>query len=228
LATTKSRTETERPKLGTSHGGTKKPAAKGGKSSAAPAAKTKRPLTRPAASPAAPPKKAKRAGKPEAARPKVSKHSVKKSAKKTTRVGAVPESVRLRRADPAANEQAQRTAITMAAAGLDKKAVDVQILDVAARVDYADFLVLMSGRSDRHVLSIADAIEEALARATPKRKPASVEGRDTGIWVILDFGDIIAHVFQENARGAYDLESLWADARRVPLPADRPREPLAT
>ena len=116
-----------------------------------------------------------------------------------------------------ATEDAQKTALAIATAALDKKAVNVQILDVSGRVDYADYLVLMSGRADRHVVSIADAIEETLGKQTPRRKPAAVEGRREGNWIVLDYGDVVAHVFQEEARTFYDLDSLWQDARRVPV-----------
>jgi len=114
------------------------------------------------------------------------------------------------------SEEAKALAVAIATAALDKKAVNVQIVDVVGRVDYADFLVLMSGRSDRHTLSIADGIEEHLVRQTPKRKPA-VEGREQANWIVLDFGDVVAHVFQEEARAFYDLDALWQDARRVPV-----------
>ena len=118
------------------------------------------------------------------------------------------------------SEHAKRAALVVAMAALDKKAVDVQILDVVGHVDYADYLVLMSGRSDRHVIAIADGIVEELGKGRdelPPRRPSFVEGRQMGHWVVLDFGDVVAHVFQEEARSHYDLDSLWQDARRVPV-----------
>jgi ribosome-associated protein len=118
------------------------------------------------------------------------------------------------------SEHAKAAALVVAMAALDKKALDVQIIDVVGRIDYADYLVLMSGRSDRHVVAIADGIEEELRKerdALPARKPSFVEGRTMGTWIVLDFGDVVAHVFQEEARSHYDLDSLWQDARRVPL-----------
>lgn len=121
--------------------------------------------------------------------------------------------------DARPSEEAKQLAVQIAAAALDKKAVNVQIVDVVGRVDYADFLVLMSGRSDRHVLSIADGIDEHLIKATPKRKPQNVEGRELANWIVLDYGDVVAHVFQEEARAFYDLDTLWQDARRVPVAA---------
>jgi ribosome-associated protein len=94
--------------------------------------------------------------------------------------------------------------------------LSVEVLDVAGKVDYADFLVLMTGRSDRQVQAIAQGIEEALRRHG--RRPQSVEGLPHASWVLMDFSDVVAHVFQDQARSAYDLEGLWMDARRVPVP----------
>ena len=78
----------------------------------------------------------------------------------------------------------------------------------------------MTGRSDRHVHSIATGIEEALLRKN-KVKPLSVEGLSTATWVLLDFGDVVVHVFQEDSRRLYDIEGLWIDAGRVSLPEDQ-------
>jgi ribosome-associated protein len=121
-----------------------------------------------------------------------------------------------------AAEESRTLAIAIAKAALDKKAVNVQIVDVVGRVDYTDFLVLMSGRSDRHVLSVADGIEEELIKLTPKRKPTAVEGRPQGNWVVLDYGEVVAHVFQEDVRSFYDLDTLWQDARKIPVSEQRP------
>lgn len=118
-----------------------------------------------------------------------------------------------------ATEDARRTAVAIALAALDKKAVGLEILDVAGRVDYADFLVLMSGRSDRHTASLAHGIEDALNKSG--RRALSIEGLPHANWVLMDYGDVVVHVFQDDARSAYDLEGLWMDAQRLPLPADR-------
>lgn len=118
-----------------------------------------------------------------------------------------------------ASEDARRTAVAIALAALDKKALGIEILDVAGRVDYADFLVLMSGRSDRHTAALAAGIEDALRKIN--LRPLSVEGLPHANWVLMDFGDVVVHVFQDDARSSYDLEGLWMDATRLPLPADR-------
>ena len=87
---------------------------------------------------------------------------------------------------------------------------------MAGRVDYADFLVLMSGRSDRHVAALSQAIEDALRKKG--RRALSVEGLPNASWVLMDFGDVVVHVFQDDARSTYDLDGLWMDARRIPVP----------
>lgn len=117
-----------------------------------------------------------------------------------------------------ASDEARKLAIDIAAAALEKKAVGIEILDVAGRTDYADFLVLMSGRSDRQVAALAEGIEEALRKSG--RRAQNIEGRESARWILIDFGDVVVHVFQEEIRSLYDLEGLWEDARRVPPPSD--------
>ena len=224
MATTK-RAVSGRPKIGSSHVG--KPAARPGAAKPKPAgrapegapARARAGKPRPPAQPARKPKKG--APSPASMRPPAT--SIAKKPAPKPRVHATePTSGKSRRAEvrSAPSEGARQAAIAIATAALDKKAVNVQILDVLGRVDYADFLVLMSGRSDRHVVSIADGIEEALSRpadGSPKVKAVAVEGRREGNWIVLDYGDVVAHVFQEEARTFYDLDSLWQDARRVPV-----------
>jgi len=116
-----------------------------------------------------------------------------------------------------ASDESREIAIMVATAGLEKKASGLEVIDVAGRVDYADFLVLMSGRSDRHVTALASAIEEALRKKN--KRALAVEGLPHANWVLMDFGDVVVHVFQDDARSAYDIDSLWMDARRVPVPS---------
>ncbi len=117
-----------------------------------------------------------------------------------------------------ASDAAREVAVAIAVAALDKKAHALEILDVAGKVDYADFLVLMSGKSDRQVAALAQGIEEALRRLG--KRALSVEGLPHAIWVLMDFGDVVVHVFQEDSRQLYDLDGLWMDAKRIPLPAE--------
>ena len=115
-----------------------------------------------------------------------------------------------------ASDESRELAVAIAVAALDKKAVGLEVLDVAGKVDYADFLVLMTGRSDRQVAALAQGIEEALRKIG--KRPMSVEGLPHGNWVLMDFGDVVVHVFQDDARSLYDIEGLWMDARRIPVP----------
>jgi len=115
-----------------------------------------------------------------------------------------------------ASDEARQLAVDIATAALDKKAVGLEVLDVAGKVDYADFLVLMTGRSDRQVQALAQGIEAALQEKG--KRPLSVEGLPHASWVLMDFGDVVVHVFQDDARSSYDLDGLWMDARRIPLP----------
>ncbi|HVU05460.1 MAG TPA: ribosome silencing factor [Polyangiaceae bacterium] len=126
-----------------------------------------------------------------------------------------------RKAGPASrpvssSEGSARLALLAAEAGLDKKAFAVEIVDVTGKVDYADYLVLMTGSSDRHVAAIADAVDEHLAKHGVNS--ISMEGRTQGSWVLIDFVDIVVHVFQYDSRAVYDLDGLWMDARRIPVP----------
>ncbi len=103
---------------------------------------------------------------------------------------------------------------------MDKKAQDPVILDVSGLASYADYFLICSGGSTRQVQAMADGME---ARAREHGvHPLSVEGQTSGKWVLMDFGAVLVHVFYEPVREFYDLEGLWADARRLPLPEDQP------
>lgn len=118
---------------------------------------------------------------------------------------------------PEASSQTRELAVALATEGIEKKALGIEILDVTGKLDYADFLVIMTGRSDRHVQAIATGIEEAMRRK--KVVALSIEGLQHATWVLMDFGDVVVHVFQEEARRLYDIEGLWIDAGRVPVPS---------
>jgi ribosome-associated protein len=122
---------------------------------------------------------------------------------------------------PGPSGDAQKMALSAAAAGLDKKAIDVEIIDVTGKVDYADYLVLMTGQSDRHVASIADGVDGALSQLG--WHAISVEGLPKGHWVLLDFVDIVVHVFSADTRSLYDIDGLWMDARRLQVPDSTPQ-----
>jgi len=127
------------------------------------------------------------------------------------RKGGAPKAAPAR-AVPAPNEAALALARQVAALCLDKKALDVSILDVRGMTSYADYLVLASGESDRQVTAIAEHVEEKL-KAQGVR-PLGTEGRETGTWVLLDYGEVVVHLFFSEVRASYDLDGLWADAPR--------------
>ena len=98
-------------------------------------------------------------------------------------------------------------------AALDKKAMDVVVLDLRHTPAFTDYFVLCSGQNPRQVKAIADAVEEALRAA--RVKPAHVEGYDRAEWVLMDFFSFIVHVFTPQTREFYSLERLWGDAERI-------------
>jgi ribosome-associated protein len=99
------------------------------------------------------------------------------------------------------------------AAALDKKAMDVVVLDLRGTPAFTDFFILCSGQNPRQVHAIADAVEEALRAA--KVRPNHVEGYDRGEWVLMDFFTFIVHIFTPQTRDFYSLERLWGDAVRI-------------
>lgn len=105
-----------------------------------------------------------------------------------------------------------------ARAAADKKATDIVALDVASTLVVTDYFVIATGANDRQVHAIAEAIEDALREAGVK--PIGREGEGELRWVLLDFGDLVVHVFQPAEREFYRLDRLWSDAPRVELPAD--------
>jgi ribosome-associated protein len=96
---------------------------------------------------------------------------------------------------------------------LGKKAENPVVLDVRELTSISDFFIILSGRSNRHVKSIGEFIREDLKKKG--KMPLSVEGMKDGQWILLDFGHVIIHVFYEPVRSFYDLEGLWADAKRI-------------
>ena len=100
---------------------------------------------------------------------------------------------------------------------LGRKALHVVALDVRELTSIADVFIICSGRSNRQVSAIAEHIERQLRGC--KIKPLSVEGTAEGHWVLMDYGHVIIHVFFDPVREFYDLEGLWSDARRIPIPA---------
>jgi ribosome-associated protein len=102
-------------------------------------------------------------------------------------------------------------------AAQERKADDVVGLDVRKISSFADTFIIATGTSDRHVRSVTDSIEAALK--AHGNAPMGIEGYDEGRWVLIDCGDTIVHVFQQEIRDHYDLERLWSDAPDLELEA---------
>lgn len=118
---------------------------------------------------------------------------------------------------PAPRDVSESRVLALAAieAALDKKALLPVLIDVSAMASYTDFIGIVSGRSDRQVESITENVRlEMKARG---RHTLGQEGSGGGRWMLLDFGDVVIHVFHHPVREFYDLESLWIDAPRVHL-----------
>jgi ribosome-associated protein len=100
------------------------------------------------------------------------------------------------------------------------------ILDVGKLTSVADYLVLCSGGSDRQVRAIADQIDDSLAQQ--RIHPLSIEGTSTSQWVLMDYGDVVVHIFRTDLRTHYALERLWGDAKQIRLPDNPPPPAVAT
>jgi ribosome-associated protein len=103
----------------------------------------------------------------------------------------------------------------------EKRAEDVVVLDVRGLVDYMDFLVVATGRSDRQNRAIAENVVRGLKKMG--RLPLSRSGVEAGTWICVDLVDAVLHVFTPEVRAYYDLELLWADAPRMDVSAIRPQ-----
>jgi len=99
---------------------------------------------------------------------------------------------------------------------LDRKACDLVVMDVRGLTSIADFFIICSGRSDRQVQSIAQGLEENSAEHGIRL--FAVEGTGRGHWVLMDFSDVIVHIFYEPVRKFYDLDGLWGHAPKAELP----------
>ena len=113
-----------------------------------------------------------------------------------------------------ADKEAITAAEVAAAAIADKKGLSIALLDVSRLVVLTDIFVIATGTSSRHVKSLVEEVEMKLKR-DHERRPLRREGEAHGRWVLLDYGDMVVHVFDEETRDYYDLERLWGDAPRL-------------
>src|SRR5210317_814594 len=98
---------------------------------------------------------------------------------------------------------------------LDNKAEDLIVLDVGELTSFTDYFIIMSGRSTRHVQGLADSIEKELRSKRISNK--FCEGLQEGLWVLIDYNDVVVHIFYKETRSFYDLDGLWHDALRVEI-----------
>jgi ribosome-associated protein len=108
----------------------------------------------------------------------------------------------------------EKTARLCAAAAADKKADDIVLLDMRGVSDFTDFFLICSGSSEPQLKAIASSIRER-TRDELATQPINADGFPASQWIVIDYGDVICHLFLESRRGFYDLEGLWSDARRV-------------
>jgi ribosome-associated protein len=115
-------------------------------------------------------------------------------------------------------QSSKEKALACVRAALEKKAENLKALDVSELSGFTDFFVICNGSSDRQVQAIADSIESAMIAA--EQDVYSIEGYSDGRWVLMDLGDVVIHIFLDALRDYYDLESLWADAPVLKIPAE--------
>lgn len=106
-------------------------------------------------------------------------------------------------------------AFTIGSVALEKKAENVVVLDMQKVSSFCDYFVITGAGSFIKARAIADHIEESLSKN--RVRPHHIEGREDGEWILLDYGDVVAHVFYEETRKFYDLERLWGDAEKIEL-----------
>ena len=109
---------------------------------------------------------------------------------------------------------ARERAVRCAELAFDKKAFDIRAVEITKVSSIADFLVIISGSSDRHVQAIADSIRTGLKKFG---KVNDVEGETEGKWIVMDYGDVLVHVFHDPIRRYYDLDGLWSMAPELEL-----------
>jgi ribosome-associated protein len=106
-----------------------------------------------------------------------------------------------------------------ALAAEEKKATEIVLLDVALKSGVADYFLICSAESERQVLAVKDHIEKVLDEKGYRLY--GLEGLEAGVWVLMDYDDVVVHVFTRGVREQYGLDRLWADAKHLPLPKAR-------
>jgi ribosome-associated protein len=139
------------------------------------------------------------------------------TARKPRKRAAPARSKSRKKARPASRPKLPKDVSIALEAALDKKAVDLQLLDLRKATAFTDFFVICTGTNIRQVQAIADGIQEALKKHG--NKPAIIEGYNKAEWILLDYFDFIVHIFTPATRDFYSLERLWGDAEKVEISA---------
>ncbi len=116
------------------------------------------------------------------------------------------------------SEESLAKAFLSVQAAANKKAENIRILDLKELSSFTDYFVVCSGQSDRQVQAIADSVVIQLKE--DGFTPISMEGYREGRWILVDYGDVVIHVFLDALRDYYDIEQLWHDAKKVPIPVE--------
>lgn len=113
-------------------------------------------------------------------------------------------------------ERSKQLATAAAKIILDNRGQDLLILDVCNQTALFDYFVIATGTSRRQLHAISEEIDDVLQKQLGDQR-MGLEGYDESHWIVLDYGSVVIHLFDEETRGYYDLESLWADAKKMPL-----------
>jgi len=119
---------------------------------------------------------------------------------------------------PSRPDRARELALAAARVAEETRGSDVRVLDLRGLTDVFDYFVVATGSSRRQMHAMADEIEKTVKQDLRDRKRGS-EGYEEGRWIVLDYGDVMVHLFDAESREYWDLEHLWSDAKRVPVPA---------
>jgi ribosome-associated protein len=114
-------------------------------------------------------------------------------------------------------DRARPLALAAARVAEETRGTDVHVLDLRKVTDVFDYFVIATGSSRRQMHAMADEIKQAV-KQTQHDMPRGTEGYEDGRWIVIDYGDVVVHLFDAESREYWDLENLWGDAERVPLP----------
>ncbi len=131
----------------------------------------------------------------------------KPAAKKAAKPAAKPAAVKTKKLSPGATLAASHTKL-IAKTLDDNKAEEIVTLDLADKCSFADYMIVATGRSQRHVSALADHVADALKKAG--YPPLNIEGKDGADWVLIDAGDVVVHLFRPEVRQFYNIEKMWA------------------